>query len=432
MLLSVETEGAYGVVVDIFVLESNAELLHVGTRASTSGTIHFTSDMTSSVREALMSWNRWAGGNRLNLHFPLIVFVDVVDWNGVVREYVEVVPLNAEHLDARATVSVVLHPEEILLEELLGVKPMVGSRPNEPIEGPALNLKYVDGEPLFYSSHWCVQKRILLNEQFIPLVLLHLAENGEKLSLVVGEVVFFGNRNFMVGAPVSIISGGVQRLLGPAWYIGTAGEIEGQLRFANARYSESPYSYRDSAILGLGVVGDLLAGTLVKESKVGRGERFAVVDIVQISALVPELEFSSDEPTLRFEQEIDDDPGDGEGFLELYLNYLLDGGILAPGEPEVKEVPSITYTFTSEGRWCYGLPFSVSGVLGAEGFDGRSDGGLIPFMGSIVGDVTLLTSPQEDRIEIVAVPLKFVESVVVPGVGGISLNPFYRIVELEV
>ena len=69
---------AFGMAADFYLLGSNALPLHLGTRATTSGVVHFTDTMRGRLMMCLTSWNKLVGMEGKGLRFFLIIFADVV------------------------------------------------------------------------------------------------------------------------------------------------------------------------------------------------------------------------------------------------------------------------------------------------------------------------------------------------------------------
>lgn len=424
---------AFGIVADFYVLGSNALPLHLGTRATTSGVVHFTDTMRGRLMMCLTSWNKLVGMEGKGLRFSLIIFADVVRWDGRVDSYLEVVPLNAEYIFKLPSVRAEVKLSNLIYSEDLGITPKRLPMPNSPIEGKCLNLRFEDGAPLCYASRWTLANRVLLEKQFIPTILAAIMKNGDKLEWIDMELFIYPLSKFGIGAPICYaLKGGEWHFAGPGWLMNFDGEIEKFYTFRNKELYHRGTLFEKEAIIGVGITGDLFIGCYQKEEKLGKKPwRYVGPDII-IGTFVPYMYRVGLGLTFNFSTMVDNDPTDGEGFLELYLNYLTENKILVAGKFEAGSYVGVIYHGEGREPWFYGLPFSIDGILHAEGKTGfLAERGMMALIGSFFAITSISLAPQAEDWKITATILEMSEDLVLHDGSHRALYTQYILIGVE-
>ncbi|MCD6106312.1 MAG: hypothetical protein J7J79_02990 [Thermoplasmata archaeon] len=118
--------------------------------------------------------------------------------------------------------------------------------------------------------------------------------------------------------------------------------------FKNSKLYKKGILFGEKAILGVGITGDMFTGYFLKEERMGKAPwKLAGPEII-LAAFVPYMYRVGSGWIPHFYEMMDDDLFDGEGMLELYLNYSLNNKILVAGKSGAATHEDLV--FREEGR----------------------------------------------------------------------------------
>ena len=317
-----------GFAVTIYAIDGSLCFHHIYSKASNDDTIRFKN--LEWTRFILSEWSRLTEPGPQEQNMGVIVFFTIVTKDFEVYDFIRVIPinynlLNREDIGARIIVNVRL--DDMRPTEILDPNKLTPTK-CEDAKNYIVLKSGKDGD-ICYFPKWQIGRYYLTKHQVkMPIILTRLGGDASKVENVnlSMELKRLDADHFGTLAAAGM-DGEELKVVGftHIWWLENRQfyPIEAHT-FYNRRWSTENSSFLDEAVLALEVYGNIAIGSFVKYVEYGDKTPWstgkeAIVLLEDI--LVQDWYGILWRIPTTFE--VDDDPQDGEGFLDHYLGYLL-------------------------------------------------------------------------------------------------------------
>lgn len=405
IIISTEKErenNIYGYIITFYAIGPDSKPIYIGVQATYGNILNINNTyIKNKIFEINNIWLKSIQGDGKGIYYSLILFIDLLTFDGFVKVYIVTVPINIYYLNLYKNFEIYLTLTKPINIRSLGLIPKNRYQVNEDVLYKCIEYGCSEGICTCYCSVWQSDEEYgSIGWHYIPVLMTKLAGYANKVETVTHTIYLYEENIWEFGVHldlISIIDGEYQYqyIDGPSLYFDfneTNVIWDEDIKFRNSRYYSHGRLFSDKAILSIGIYGDAYAGHFIRYEKICE---CGFCDETPWQPTNDEADILISKPKFYYDHfnhayviltsyEIDDDPEDGNGFLEEYFNWIFSNNVFQFNYPSFGQGDvAIHNSFANHEHYSFTFGFSVIGLLTAVGFSIpiSSSFGVIDFYG---------------------------------------------------